>query len=383
MIARRASYRSWLRRLHLWLGLGLGAIFAVVGVTGSALVYYIDIDAALHSEVAPSPEAPAPGWHSEVWQTALATGQARWPAANGRWSFEVSGQGGPIPARYYPPDGRGHHPKREMVWFSADGSQILRAEPWGGYLMSWLYQLHMELLMGETGAHILGWAGFAMLALMLLGLWIWWPRGSWRKALTVKRNAVSIRRLRDIHKLSGVWGVGVLIVLVATGILLALPTVKTQLLTALIAAPQEPPSPRSAASAGKQVPIAVALSAAETLLPGSRLAFIDAPVGGSAPIRVRVQVPGDPHPRFPGSYVYIDQYSGKVLAIHDLRNGNTSVQTAKWIRSLHDGSIAGTFTRMLAIIAGFVPLALFIKGILHWRRRVARRTQHCRRKVRM
>lgn len=98
---------------------------------------------------------------------------------------------------------------------------------------------------------------------------------------------------------------------------------------------------------------------------------------------MRVQVPGDPHPRFPGSYVYIDQYSGKVLAIHDLRDGNTSVQTAKWIRSLHDGSIAGTFTRVLAIIAGLIPLALFVTGVLHWRRRVARRTQHRRQKVRM
>lgn len=84
MKAARPSRRRILRRLHLWLGLALGRLFALVGVTGEA---------------------------------------------------------GAIPARYCGPHAKGHHPKREMVWFSADGSTVLRAEPWGGYLMSWLYQL--------------------------------------------------------------------------------------------------------------------------------------------------------------------------------------------------------------------------------------------------
>ncbi len=373
MASARVSLRLILRRLHLWLGLALGGLFALVGVTGSALVYYLEIDTALHPELAQAAGLPAPGWHSAVWQRALETGTSRWPAPGGRWSFEVTGEGGAIPARYYGPDAVGHHPKREMVWFSADGSSVLRAEPWGGYLMSWLYQLHMELLMGETGAQTVGWAGFAMLALMILGLWLWWPRGSWRKALAFKRNAVPIRRLRDLHKLAGVWSAGLLIVLVATGILLALPTVKTSLLTASIAAPDEVPSPQSTSSSGRQIPIAQALTAALARVPGTRLAFIDVPIGGSAPIRVRVQVPGDPHPRFPGSYVFVDQYSGEVLAVHDVRNGNAASATAKWFRPLHDGSIAGTPTRILAILLGFVPLGLFVTGVLHWRRRVGRR----------
>lgn len=378
MASARLSLRLILRRLHLWMGLALGGLFALVGVTGSALVYYLEIDGALHPEIAQPTDAPVAGWDSILWQRALETGKARWPEPGGRWSFEVTGEGGAIPARYYGPDAVGHHPKREMVWFSADGSSVLRAEPWGGYLMSWLYQLHMELLMGETGAQIVGWAGVAMLALMILGLWLWWPRGSWRKALAFKRNAVPIRRVRDLHTLAGVWSAGLLIVLVATGILLALPTVKTQLLTASIAAPDEVPSPESTSSSGRQIPIRQALTVAREHVPGTRLAFIDVPIGGSAPIRVRVQVPGDPHSRFPGSYVFVDQYSGEVLAVHDVRNGNAASATAKWFRPLHDGSIAGTPTRILAILVGFVPLGLFVTGVLHWRRRASRRAVSAR-----
>lgn len=90
---------------------------------------------------------------------------------------------------------------------------------------------------------------------------------------------------------------------------------------------------------------------------------------------MRVQVPGDPHRRFPSSFIFVDQYSGRVLAVHDVRRGNASTTTVKWIRALHDGSIAGLSTRFLAIVLGLVPLVLFMTGFLHWRRRLAARAQ--------
>lgn len=42
------SWRITLRRVHLWLGLSLGLLFVVIGLTGSALVFYVGIDEALH-----------------------------------------------------------------------------------------------------------------------------------------------------------------------------------------------------------------------------------------------------------------------------------------------------------------------------------------------
>ena len=356
------------------MGLTVGALFALLGLTGSALVFYIEIDQAIHPAIQAA--APAPGWSSPVWDRALATGRSRWVDPAGTWSLEATEHGGAIPARYYPPsNGHAHHVPREMVWFSADGTRILRAEPWGGYLMSWLYELHMALLAGEIGSQIVGWSGFAMLALLVSGIVVWWPRGSWRKALAFKRNAVPIRRLRDLHKLSGVWSMALLFILVGTGALLALPTVKTQLLSAAITTPDKLPDPQSTASRGQQIAVSKALAAAHHAVPGARLAFIDVPGVGSKPFRMRVQLPGDPHSRFPSSFIFVDQYSGAVLAVHDVRRGNAATTTAKWIRVLHDGSVAGLSTRILAVILGLVPLGLFMTGLLHWRRRLAARAQ--------
>lgn len=341
----------------------MGALFAVVGLTGSTLVFYTAIDAGLHPRV--RGEARAPDLASPAWDRALETGRGRWHDAKGKWTFEVTDSGA-IPARYYPAPGR--HADRLMVWFSPGGERVVRAEPWGGYLMSWLYQLHMQLLAGEVGGQVVGWAGVAMLLLLASGLFAWWPRGSWRKALSFKREAAPLRRLRDLHKVGGLWSMALLAVLTATGILLALPPVTQALLR-----PAPLPVPLSADAAPGRVTIAQAFAAARRLFPDGRIVFVDVPTPRAAAIRVRLQLPGDPHPRFPSSYVWIDQQSGRVLAVRDVRSAGSGAAAASWIRTLHDGSVGGLTTRVLAMLLGMAPAVLFTTGVLHWRRRRAGR----------
>lgn len=357
-----AGVRLAIRRIHLWFGLTVGLLFALLGLTGSALVFYTAIDGVLHPVVQAERSAPAPDWQSPIWDRALATGRTRWNNPGGKWTFEVTGEPGAIPARYYAMPGR--HGDRMMVWFSPDGTRIVRAEPWGGYLMSWLYQLHMQLLAGEFGRQLVGWSGVAMLILIVTGLFAWWPRGSWRKAVAFKRAAAPIRRLHDIHKLSGLWSAVVLLILVGSGILLALPDV-----TQALVRPAALPAPRSSGQDGKEISVADALGIAHRAMPDGRLTFLDVPNARDAPMRMRFQLPGDPHPRFPGSYVFVDRTTGRVLAVHDVRRNGSGTTVASWIRTLHDGTVGGMATRILAVLAGLMPAILFATGVLRWRRR--------------
>jgi uncharacterized iron-regulated membrane protein len=369
--------RTFTRRLHLWFGLSLGTLLAVLGLTGSALVFYVEIDSMLHPFAQETPAEHAPDWDSPVWNDVLATAQREYPDPGGQWSFEVDGKAGSIPARFYPSHQahHGHHAEREMVWFSADGQRVVRAEAWGDYLMSWLYELHMHLLAGEMGSLVVGWGGMASLLLLITGLVTWWPRGSWRNALSFKRRAVSLRRLRDLHKHAGLWSLLFLILLVFTGALLALPDVKQQILAATLVAPDPMPEPQSTRGSVARVPLAEALAAGHAALPDAQLAFIDV-YGDGSPIRLRVQVPGDPHRRFPASFVFIDPFTGKALAVHDAGRGNAATRVSWWIRSIHDGSIAGTGTRVLAIVLGIVPAGLLVTGFLYWQQRRSRRQSH-------
>lgn len=363
--------RTVVRQLHLWLGLSVGALFVLLGLTGSLLVFYEAIDAQLNPQVQVASTLPAPGWESPVWDQALATVRARWPDRTGAWRFEATGeaagQAGALPARYQPP-GAGHHGRRVMVWLSPDGREVLREAEWGRYAMTWLYDLHMDLLLGAPGRATVGWTGLAMAVLLLTGLWAWWPRGSWAKALHFKRGAVPIRRLRDLHKLAGLAGLPLLLMLAVTGVMLALPAESNAVLARTLGPVEKAAAVRSSTADGTQISIAQALSTAHQRLPQSRLAWVEAPGPGRGVFMVRVQQPGDPSHRFPHSHVWLDQHTGAVLAVQDRQQFGASNVVNNWLHPLHDGSVGGMWLRVLLAVVGLVPLGLFVTGWMRWRR---------------
>ncbi|SEJ02508.1 Uncharacterized iron-regulated membrane protein [Sphingobium sp. AP50] len=362
--------RAVARHVHLWLGLSLGLLFVLLGITGSALVFYQEIDAVLHPEISVSDSRPAPGWSSPVWDRALTTIRRQWPDEAGQWRFEAKDEAGPIAARYYPSGPPASHmAKRWMVWLSPDGTHILRHDGWGDYAMSWIYELHMDLLSDEVGHKIVGWSGLLILLLMGTGLVAWWPRGGWRKALRFKQGASTIRRLHDIHKLAGLWSLILLILFAVTGFMLALPKESNWVLERTVAPVDAVPVPKSPVREGRPITIATALANGHRALPEARLAWIEMPARGNGIIKLRVQVPGDPSRRFPHSYIYIDAYSGAVLGLLDARRGSASTMINNWLHPLHDASVGGLATRILAFFVGLVPAVLFITGLLRWRKR--------------
>ncbi len=365
MRQRGDRLRRAVRKAHLWLGLGLGGLFVLLGLTGSILVFYPELDALLH------PEVRAEGARLPEWDRALATVRAAYPDKQGPWRFEVTGRPGAIPARYYdPPERIGNDFRPMMIWLSPDGGRVVRRDYWGEYAMTFIYDLHYRLLLGQTGGTVLGWLGFALLALLLSGLWAWWPRGSWRKALRLKRGASAQRTLRDWHKLAGLSGLGFLVILTVTGIMLELQG-ETRTAIAAVGLPVDPDlqDHEALAKTGRDQVIAPsqAIHAARLALPGARLAWIETPHAMGGHYRMRMQVDGDPSPRFPHSFVWIDAASGKVSAVQDARKAGTGSVIEGWIHPLHDGSAGGLAGRLLTTVSGLIPLFLFVSGWLRWR----------------
>ncbi len=349
------------RQVHLWLGLSLGGLFVLLGLTGSILVFYPEIDAALHPEIQVAGGPPD-------WDRALASVRRAFPDKKGGWRFEVTPNPGVIPARYYdPPETKGRDFAPMMVWLAPDGSRVLRRDYWGDYAMTWIYDLHYRLLLGETGGTVLGYVGIALILLLISGLWAWWPRGSWRKALRYKGNAAPSRKLRDIHKLSGLWGLAFLLILVVTGVMLELPKESDGVLGKVFGPVDVLATPVSKSDHGQQVPITTANHAARVALPDARVAWIEVPGLGDGPFRIRMQQPGDPSVRFPNSFVWVDQYDGRVLAVANTAKASRASTINNWLHSLHDGSVGGLATRILTAFAGLVPLMLFVTGWLRWR----------------
>ena len=75
--------RQIVRRIHLWLGLGLGAVMVLAGLTGSAIVFYVEIDGWLHPEQASERRATL---HS--YDQAIQTLRAAYPDKQAQWRLE-------------------------------------------------------------------------------------------------------------------------------------------------------------------------------------------------------------------------------------------------------------------------------------------------------
>jgi uncharacterized iron-regulated membrane protein len=365
---QRVSMRSIVRRIHLILGLSLGGLFVLLGLTGSVLVFYTEIDQWLH------PEIQVTQHDSIDWDRAVHTVRTAFPDKGGPWRFEVTGDGGAIPARYNkPPETAGRDFAPMMVWLSPDGRRVLRTDFWGDYAMTFIYDLHYRLALEKPGGVIIGYAGIGLFLLLLSGLWAWWPRGGWRKALRYKFGAAPIRALRDQHKLAGLLALPILLLLTVTGVMLALPDESDAVLAATAGPIDALPTPVSATPSGQQIALSDAMQRAKATLPAGRIAWVEIPGPDNGAFRIRLQMPGDPSQRFPHSFVWIDQYEGQVLAVADTREAGVSTSINNWLHPLHDGSAGGLMLRIIAALVGLFPLILFVTGFRRWRQRRRRR----------
>jgi uncharacterized iron-regulated membrane protein len=344
------SWRKTARRLHLWLGLSVGLLLVLISLSGAAVVFYVELDQALHPQLQQAQAEPD-------YQQALATVRALYPDRTGPWRFEVTDSAGIIPARYYNPvetQGQGFAPL--LLWLSSDGRTVLR---------------HYQLLLGSTGTVVVGYFGLASLLLLLSGLMAWWPKaGQWRKSLSFKSRSSVIGALYDWHKSLGLLSVLPLLLLTLTGVMLALPEPTAAVLQQLpgqkakaatlsapeVSAPEVDP--------GQQhIRLNQALSAARGAAPEGQLAWIETPALQGPYYKFRVQLPGDPSRRFPHSYIQIDAYSGAVAQLLDIREQGSTERVLNWLHPLHDGSVGGLVLRCVWLLFGFFPLLLAWLGI--------------------
>ena len=206
-------------------------MLVVICLSGAALVFYVEIDTWLHPELERKQATT-----DATWDNTLATLNTAYPDKSGSWRIEVNDSNRAISARYYnPPETQNEGFAPLMVWVSHDGKTVLRQNYWGHYLVTWLYNLHYTLLFGETGTVIIGYMGLAALILLLSGLLAWWPKqGQWGKSLNFKARSSTVGLLYDWHKVLGLISFIPLFVLIATGVMLALPKETNSILSQLL-----------------------------------------------------------------------------------------------------------------------------------------------------
>jgi uncharacterized iron-regulated membrane protein len=215
----RQPQTVWLRKaifqLHLWSGIGIGLYVLLISVTGSVLVYRNELyRAATRDPIVVAESGPR-----------LSDEQLKTAATRANPGYSVLSIG-----RMRNPDQavsislRGTGGLKNRLFNPYTGADLGDSVPLGIVLVSRLLKLHDDLLGGTTGRSINGIGALLIAVLALTGIVVWWPGiRTWRRSLTVPRNAGWQRFIWGLHGMLGFWTFGIILLFAVSGAYLGNP----------------------------------------------------------------------------------------------------------------------------------------------------------------
>lgn len=368
---RNARRRAW-RKVHLYLGLFIGFLFAFSGLTGSALVFYQAIDESLN----PALLTVEPGVEYAPLTEITAAAQ-RVVSAEAK------------PARFYLP----RHAQAAMkVRFSVSRAgqdilldvmvnpftaEVLGQRQWGGYLMSFLYKLHYTLVLGDAGETIVGVMGLLLMGSLLSGVVLWWPkRTKFFQAFTFRRSANRTRFIYDLHKTIGFYASVVLVVMAFSGVSMIFPHYVKLFVNRVSPLTVTAPAQLSvsAEAGGKRLDLDKISTIAKNQFPQAALQRIYFPASADSVYRVILRQSDEARKTSGSTRLWINPYNGKILAIQQPQTQSGGDTFLNWMFPLHNGEAFGLAGRIIVFISGFVLVGLYVTGlIVWWRKRQARK----------
>lgn len=378
-----AQSRKLLVKVHLYIGLVLGFVLSVAGLTGSLIVFWQPIDEALNRELlAPDPICTESAFRPI--DDLVAAVRGKLPPGGRLTSLDFPDEERSLLWAWY------QMPAPEAKWediytvsvkpCSGDVTDPRlwnsQQRPWGGPLMSALIQLHTSLWLNQwsvlVGNHLLSFGSVLLMGSILVGYYLWWPNpGAWTSAFAIKRGARGRRLHYDLHKVVGASAGGLLLLALFTAIHMYEPW--TQVidhgvnLLSPVADLNAPPPMSDPTAGGASVTAGTVLHIAMAKVPGAR--------------PVSIEFPADEH----GVYlmtldtdavwktqVSIEQYSGAVLRIQGPHVASAGDHVLGWLFPLHTGQAFGLPGRILMVVIGVLPTCLYMTGFIIWwnRRRI-------------
>lgn len=347
--------------LHRYIGLAVGIILVIVGLTGSLLVFQHEMDEwAIQQRfgyVVPQEQRLS---------TATLVDNVKVAYANHR-DWQV-GQVQMLPkqevytVRLNRPD-----ETQWEVFVNPYTGVIMGDRQREAALFNRVLELHYALLVGNTGMVIVGIAAFLLVILSITGI-VLWP--GWRKLISgfkIKWLAHPKRVNFDIHKVAGIITAVFLAAIAFTGFCWNFYEYAEPAIYAATFTPK-PPEVKSTLLNGKPtLKLGEILRRSNAALPGATTTFINLPQKPDQVFEIYKKVPGDSEDF--NSYVKIDQFSGKVLYVHDSRTGRLGDRVLNSFTPLHYGTFGGLPTRILYVFVGLSPTILLITGFVMWQYR--------------
>jgi uncharacterized iron-regulated membrane protein len=336
---------------HTLLGLSLGLVMLALGLTGSVLVYRPELERAMYPQFFALEEKPT----GASLDQALAAAQAH--AGTKATSVRLSATTNEaLEFSFRLPD------RRTMrVYVDANTSQVLGTRQTDWILT--LHAFHHDLFAPGTGRKVLGYLGWALVALAGTGL-----------ATLLRRSTVAAQAFREpwsarsLHYVTGAVALPVLLIIALTSTAFTWGSQYRSLLRVMSGAAVEE-SPKGNSTGAEVAGVEQVLAAARAALPDAEATLIRIPERTGDPIVVRFRADGDMR-RIGNHQVWVEPDTLKVLRVSGGSRRTLDVRVSDSFFPLHTGEFGGELTRFLWAAAGLAPGFLFLSGFLVWMRRV-------------
>lgn len=363
--------KAWFS-VHRWLGIGLGLWFALVGLTGSVLVFEDPIDAWLNPGLLTA--ADRGPWLAPDAIVARATGvyalgkveRIRLPLAHGD-VYRVFIRTSPnrrvgserIEAFFNPVTG---------ALLGARGAETLGLSP--PYLLKTAYEFHRNVLLGNAGSNIVGIAGFLLLANAIAGFVVAWPRKreGLRRLVWINWRGNATRIFFDVHRSAGAIFFALLVLATVTGSTLVYLNYVRDLVNAFSKVASFPTIPWVPGARDEPKPFGEIVAAVNSAYPDRAITEIHGPPGRASGFLFYLKRAGDEH-RLGDTIVWVHPVTAEILVERSDRTRTAGETLMHWLFPLHSGTAFGTAGMIAMSATGAMPILLVLTGLWVWLRK--------------
>lgn len=354
--------RKWMLKVHLWVSLLVGIFFVAICLSGSVLVMREDIKEWMHPELYQT----TPGMvsletirhNAEQELSGYRVTQLETPEmADGRFHVRLS------------KDEEGKTKNQDLYLDPGTGNVLGKTENGDGAFLTFMIKLHEYLLLGDafgrdTARYVESAMGVGLAIALITGGFVWWP-GLRRffKGFKIMFGKGKLILQRDLHKSLGILSLPFLLVLALTGSAFTL----DKNVFAWFGAPTKEDAPKELIAikgSGQAMPLDLLVNQVLQSYPDTKLMRINLPKSKNQATRLYFEDGYSPTTNG-NMNLYIDQYSGKVLWKSN-PSSKLSLYSA-WKSGLHFGTWGGTFSKVLYVVIGLLPLFFMITGVAIWR----------------
>jgi uncharacterized iron-regulated membrane protein len=344
---RTIKLRPLIFQIHSWIGLIVGILIAIIGLTGSGIVFMHELDhtlnpALMNVEALGKPQsidlniAPVIRSHPN-----LAVESIQLPKTNTDPVMVVM---------------KTAQDERLETYVNPYTSQILGERIWEKSIVGFMHTLHYTLFAGKIGQIAVGVEGLLFLFVSLTGILLWTGWQRLKNGFRIRWNSPKFLNF-DLHNMFGVFSGLFLMLLAITGTLIV-----------VVHLALTPPTLATPAKIQPIAQLASVLQAADRALPEGKISSVEFSSDGET-ISLRKKLPDQKTGIFDLSMVEVDRATGKVISANKVIEPPPIFKVILTIVDLHYGTFGGLTTQILYVVIGLMPTMLIVTGFSLWQRR--------------